>query len=97
MGITAAFVTAAATVYSADQARGAQNRAVDQAKANAARTAQQADQANNRANAKAPDVAALLSANQQAAAGGAGSTMLTGATGVDPRQLTLGRSTLLAG
>lgn len=52
-----------------------------------------ADQANNKANAKVPDIAALLAGNQ--APGGVGSTMLTGAGGVDTSKLTLGRNTLL--
>ena len=52
-----------------------------------------ADQANNTANAKVPDIAALLAGNQ--APGGVGSTMLTGAGGVDTSKLTLGRNTLL--
>jgi hypothetical protein len=52
-----------------------------------------ADQANNKANAKTPNIAALLAGNQ--APGGVGSTMLTGAGGVDTSKLTLGRNTLL--
>lgn len=52
-----------------------------------------ADQANNKANAKMPDIAALLAANK--APGGVGSTMLTGPGGVDTSKLTLGRNTLL--
>lgn len=52
-----------------------------------------ADQANNKANAKVPDIAALLAGNQ--APGGVGSTMLTGPGGVDTSKLTLGRNTLL--
>lgn len=52
-----------------------------------------ADQASNRANAKTPNIAALLAGNQ--APGGVGSTMLTGSGGVDTSKLTLGRNTLL--
>lgn len=52
-----------------------------------------ADQANNKANAKTPNIAALLAANQSP--GGVGSTMLTGPGGVDTSKLTLGRNTLL--
>lgn len=52
-----------------------------------------ADQANNKANAKTPNIAALLAGNQ--APGGVGSTMLTGPGGVDTSKLTLGRNTLL--
>lgn len=52
-----------------------------------------ADQANNKANAKTPDILALLAANKSP--GGVGSTMLTGPGGVDTSKLTLGRNTLL--
>lgn len=52
-----------------------------------------ADQANNKANAKTPDILALLAANKSP--GGVGSTMLTGPGGVDTSTLTLGRNTLL--
>lgn len=65
--------------------------AQDAAKANA----KAMDEAANRANAKSPDVAAMLSANEQAAKGGAAGTMLTGATGIDPSTLQLGKNTLL--
>ena len=52
-----------------------------------------ADQANNKANPKTPDILALHAANK--APGGVGSTMLTGPGGVDTSKLTLGRNTLL--
>lgn len=68
-----------------------------QAVANAAETKAQADQAFNAANKKKPNVQGLESANQLAATGGVGSTLLTGAGGVDPQSLTLGRTTLLGG
>lgn len=54
-----------------------------------------ADQLYNKQNAKAPDAAAMLSANTQAAKGGASSTMLTGPQGVDMSSLNLGKNTLL--
>jgi hypothetical protein len=84
-------------VYQADQARSAQNKASDQAKANATKQATASDEAQNAANAKGPNTGAILSAVQQMAKGGASSTMLTGPSGVDPSQLTLGKSTLLGG
>lgn len=59
----------------------------------ARKQAEMADQANNKANAKTPNIAALLAANQSP--GGVGSTMLTGPGGVDTSKLTLGRNTLL--
>ena len=51
----------------------------------------------NRANAKSPDVGALLSANSQAAKGGQSGTMLTGPSGIDPNSLSLSKSSLLGG
>lgn len=59
------------------------------------KTAEQAEQATNRANRKAPDMAAILAGN--AMTKGVGSTMLTGPQGVASSNLTLGRSTLLGG
>ena len=61
----------------------------------AALTAQRAEEATNRANAKAPNSAAAMSAALLAGKGGNAGTMLTGPGGVDPSKLTLGRATLL--
>jgi hypothetical protein len=99
MGVTAALaaVSLIGSAYSADKQRKAANTANDQMRENATKTSQEQDRQVNKANAKAPDVNALLSAAQQQAAGGPGSTMLTGPAGVDPGQLTLGKSTLLGG
>jgi hypothetical protein len=98
MGFSAAYlVSTAASLYTADQSRSAQNKATDAAKANAARQATAADEAQNAANAKGPNTSAILSSVQQAAKGGMSSTMLTGPSGVDPSQLTLGKSALLGG
>ncbi|MDZ7918506.1 hypothetical protein [Rhodoferax sp.] len=79
------------------KAENAQKDATAQAKVTAAKTADQADQANNRANGKQPDIAGIASANEQAAKGGISGTVLTGPTGIDPKQLMLGKSTLLGG
>ena len=101
-GITAmgwmAIASAGAAVVSyknGQDAMGAQKDAQAQALANAKTQADQADQANNRANGKQPDVNGLSSANSMAAKGGQSGTMLTGATGVDPKTLLLGKTTLL--
>jgi len=101
-GVTATGVLAAAAVagtaysiYNGQQQAGAQRSAQQQAKDAATKQADQADQANNRANAKSPDIAAMLTANQNAATGGAGSTMLTGTQGVNQGTLQLGKNTLL--
>ena len=92
IGVIAAAGTAA---YSADQSRSNANRANDLAKANAKKNLQLTDEANNRANAKTPDIGAMLAANMLSAKAGNASTMLTGPTGVDASQLTLGKNTLL--
>lgn len=90
-------VGAVATIKQADTARRVGNTANDEAKANALKTQQQADQANNRANAKSPDVTAMMSANLLAGKAGQSGTMLTGPQGVDASTLTLGKNTLLGG
>lgn len=102
MGMDPITIAAAATLLGAgvsyvngQQQADAQEDAAKQATANAKRAADQADQANNRANQKVPDIAGSLAANQAAAKGGISGTMLTGAAGIDPTSLTLGKNTLL--
>lgn len=95
--VALAVVTAGSTVYSADSARKAQNNANDIAIANAKKNAQMQEEATNKANAKSPDLSAMLSATAQSARGGQSSTMLTGPSGIDPTQLTLGKNSLLGG
>ena len=73
----------------------AQTQAAAAAKATADAAATAQDQANNKANPKTADVAAMSSANALAAKGGASGTMLTGPQGVDPATLLLGKTTLL--
>lgn len=89
--------SAAATAYSAETARKSASQGRAQAARTAAETAAEADRANNRANQKTPDLAAMLAANQLAATGGQGSTMLTGPGGVNPNSLSLGKSGLIGG
>ena len=72
-----------------------QQVAATQAQATADKQATLAEQANNKANAKSPDVSAMISANQQSAKAGASGTMLTGPSGIDPSTLNLGKNTLL--
>jgi hypothetical protein len=81
-------------IQGADQADAAK-KSMQQAQANADRTAAQADQEFNRANQKKPDTMAILSAAQQSGKQGASGTMLTGPQGIDPTTLALGKSTLL--
>jgi hypothetical protein len=73
----------------------AQEAATAKAMQDAERQANLADQANNRANKKRPNVGARLEANQAASTAGGGSTMLTGPGGVDTGSISLGRNTLL--
>ena len=86
-----------AQVYGANKAAKAQKEANAVSVAQAKTAADQADQATNRANAKSPNVAGLLSANTMSAKAGQSGTMLTGTQGVDPNTLMLGKKTLLGG
>ena len=88
-------VSTAYSIYSGEKASSAQKKANAQAQTNAKKQAQLAEQDTNRANQKAPDIGALLSTNQQQSLSGQSGTMLTGAQGVDPNSLSLGKSTLL--
>lgn len=83
------------SVYSGERASKAQKNAQSEAKENARKSAERAEQEMNKANATKANAAALQSANEQAAQGGVGGTMLTGPSGVDNSKLTLGKSTLL--
>jgi type II secretory pathway pseudopilin PulG len=87
--------TAAVTYTQGKKAAAAQQQAASQATTAANTAADQADQANNRANGKQPDISSMSSANSLAAKGGVGGTMLTGSQGVDPNSLLLGKKTLL--
>lgn len=95
--VVAAVATAVAYVgytgYQANKANQQQRAYQKNALEMSRKQADLADQANNKANAKTPNIAALLASNQ--APGGVGSTMLTGPGGVDTSKLTLGRNTLL--
>ena len=73
------------------------NSAMEQAQKNADAAAKQADEDFNRANQKRPDTNAILAAAQDSVRGGTSGTMLTGAQGVDPETLKLGKTTLLGG
>lgn len=83
--------------YSASKAGDSQKKASEQAAASAKATADAADQAFNKANAKKPNVQGLYADNAAAAKGGVGGTLLTGPQGVDPKTLLLGKTTLLGG
>ena len=83
------------TIYQGERANALQQQAAQDAKSAAAKQADLADQANNKANGKRPDVGAMLAGNRQTSMQGGGSTMLTGPAGVAPASTTLGKSTLL--
>lgn len=103
-GVTAATVLAGAAVagtvasiYQGQQQASAQKKAASQAQANADKQAKAADEATNRANQKRANPGAALDNAMMSSKSGASGTMLTGATGVDPGSLQLGKSTLLGG
>ena len=98
----AAVVGTGYSIYNGEQQRSAQSdankkaeQAAKQQQANAEKTQEMQQEQINKANARKPDVAAMLSGNEQAAKGGASGTMLTGPQGVDPNSLNLGKNTLL--
>lgn len=83
------------TYRQGQQALEAQQRAEEEAKRQAREQAARAERDFNRLNQKKPDLAALFSANAGAASAGAGSTMLTGPSGVDMSTTKLGKTSLL--
>lgn len=100
----AAGIAAAGTSYSivaGEQGKKAQKQAMQRQERAQAETAQRAamqqrrsQEAMMRSTQEQPDVAGIMAAAQESAAGPS-ATMLTGPQGVDPSQLSLGRSTLL--
>jgi uncharacterized protein HemX len=95
--LIASAIGAGTAAYTANKQEKAQEAATEQATKNAKATAKAAEEASNKANKKAPDSGALLSANIAGGKSGQASTMLTGATGIDPSVLQLGKTTLLGG
>ena len=101
-GISAAAVAAigaaasvGVAVYNGQQQASAQKKALAQAQNNAQAQATAADQAMNKASQKTPDTRNSIDAAMSAGRGGQSGTMLTGASGIDPSSLSLGKSTLL--
>lgn len=96
--VTAAAVAAVAgtaySVYSGERQASEQRKAQRQAEKQAKEQAKEAEMAMNRENQKTPDPAALLDSASRPMGG---STMLTGAGGVDPNALQLSKNTLLGG
>lgn len=93
--VTAVAGTMAYSAYTSNQASKRQAAAQREATAQAEKQAVQAEREFNRANAKKPNVGAIVASNQQAALSGQAGTMLTGPTGIDPTKLELGKNTLL--
>lgn len=87
--------TMAYSAYTSNQASKRQAAAQRDAKVQAEKQAVQAERDFNRANAKKPNVGAIVVGNQQAGLAGQAGTMLTGPTGIDPTKLELGKNTLL--
>ena len=97
IGAVAMVANTGYSIYEGERNADMQNRSQRQALADSRATAQSADEANNRANQKRPNANAILAAAQQAAKGGMGGTLLTGPQGVNPGEMSLGKSTLLGG
>ena len=101
MGVSATVALTAATLWgvneqseNAKKAREQQERAQQETKKQAETQAKKAEEATNQANQKKPDVAALLYGNAQSGRAAA-ATSLTGSSGVDMKDLKLGRNSLL--
>lgn len=91
----AAVASVGMSYYQGQKQANAAKDARRDAEVNAKNTADQADQAFNAQNKKTPNVAGAMDANTNAAKGGIGSTMLTGAQGIDPTALNLSQNNLL--
>lgn len=104
--IAVGLASAGATAYSGQVTRAASNEAADKAQSSAldqiaqqekaiAATSKASDESMRRANQQSANANSVLAAAQQAAKGGVGGTMLTGPSGVNASNLSLGKSTLL--
>ena len=91
-GLIAA-VGAATTIYTANKQEAAQRDAARQAEESAKRQAEQQRQETRRQNAQQADVSGIL--QQNAANAGGGTTLLTGAGGVNRNDLNLGQGNTL--
>lgn len=104
VGAAAAAAGAGYSIAAGEDAKKQQKKAMEsQERAQAQQLAQaqaqqrRSEMAMNAANRRTPDVGGIMERAGQQAAGGPSATMLTGPGGVDPTQLSLGRSTLLGG
>jgi hypothetical protein len=94
-GVGAGLYTGAKAQAGQQKALALQKTGQQQAVQQALSTQRQGAIAQNAANQKMPDVASILQRAALAAKGGMGSTMLTGAGGIQPGQLNLGKTSLL--
>jgi polyphosphate kinase 2 (PPK2 family) len=88
-------ISAGVSYYNGEQQVSMQKKAIEQTKQNALKQESMADQADNKLNQKKPNAMGILEQAQASGKGGTSGTMLTGAQGVDPNALQLGRNTLL--
>lgn len=95
--IAVSAASAGVQIMQMEQQRKLQNTAQDRAREAAKSQQIAADEAQNKANAKTPDVSALMAANLAASRNGQAGTMLTGPGGIDPNALKLGRTSALGG
>lgn len=97
LGIMAAAATvgAGASIIQGSKQLSAQRQAADQQRKDAERAFAEQERANNAANMKQPDISALVAAATRGGRAGNSSTFLTGAAGVNPSNLALGRASLL--
>lgn len=102
IGTAAAVGSTAYGIYSGQKQAGMQkqaltrqNQAQQEARSAALSTERNAEVAQNAANQKTPDIATILQRAQAMANQGVSSTMLTGPTGVNTTDLSLGKATLL--
>ena len=89
--------TAATSLYTGSKQRSAQKKAQRQSAQDAEAARRQADREFNKANQKAPNVAALTQRNKASSKSGVSGTFLTGNQGAATAPGMLGRTTLLGG
>lgn len=94
--------TIGSSIYSGEQGKKQQKESLRmqqqqmrEAESRATSQQRRGEQEMARANAKKPDISAIMQAAQEASKAGAAGTMLTGPRGVDPNALQLGRTSLL--
>ncbi len=92
----AAVAAAGASIYSAERQSSAQKKAARMQAETARKQLNQEEQQFNRQNQNKVDMSSLLE-GEQAGGSSLGSTMLTGAQGVDRSKMNLGQSQLLGG